>query len=237
MQVLDGLEKIPSWGTVPPLQKKSMPLLVVQGLSKRFEGHDLWKNVSFTLHASETVSICGASGSGKSTLLFAIGGLETVQSGSIVFQGKPIIGGENASIQGIGYIFQQYHLIEELTVRENIQYPLWVQTRTRAVPKCWEEIMEILGLKSLLDRLPTHLSGGEQQRVVIARTLLTQPTLLLADEPTGSLDEATGARVMELLLQTCRLMHTGLILVTHSVAFSKQTDRQMILKGGSLHEP
>lgn len=245
MSLSDRLEKqkdftvveTSSWETVPPLQKESIPLLVVQNLSKRFENRDLWKNVSFTLHAGETVSICGASGSGKSTLLFAIGGLETVQGGSIVFQGKPIIGGRKASIQGIGYIFQQYHLIEELTVQENIQYPLWIQTRTKEAPKDWEEIIEMLGLASLLDRLPMYLSGGEQQRVVIARTLFTQPKLLLADEPTGSLDEATGARVMELLLKTCRSMHTSLLLVTHSVSFAKQTDRQMILKGGNLYEP
>ena len=212
------------------------PLLSVKNLSKSFGTQPLWRDVSFSLHEGESLSICGASGSGKSTLLLAIGGLETVQSGTVTFDGCSVIGGRWAHIEGIGYVFQHYHLIEELTVRENLLLPFSIRFGSKQMPDIWDEVLDLLGLKELLERLPTVLSGGEQQRAALARAVLAKPKLLLADEPTGSLDEATGARVMELLLQVCQRFRTSLILVTHSATFATETHRRMMLKDGFLCE-
>ena len=217
-------------------QTVAKPLLAVENLSKSFGIQPLWRNVSFTLHEGESLSICGASGSGKSTLLLAIGGLETVQSGTVTFDGRPVIGGRQAHVKGIGYVFQHYHLVEELTVRENLLLPFSIRFGSRQMPDIWDEVLDLLGLKELLDRLPTVLSGGEQQRAALARAVLAKPKLLLADEPTGSLDEATGTRVMELLLRVCQRFCMSLILVTHSEAFAARTDRRMLLKDGFLRE-
>ena len=211
------------------------PLLTASCLSKSFGTQPLWRDVSFTLHEGESLSICGASGSGKSTLLLVIGGLETVQSGTVTFDGRPVVGGQRAHVEGIGYVFQHYHLIEELTVRENLLLPFSIRFGKK-MPDIWDEVLDLLGLKELLDRLPTTLSGGEQQRAALARAVLANPTLLLADEPTGSLDEATGTRVMELLLQVCRRFRMSLILVTHSQTFAARMDRRMLLKDGFLCE-
>ena len=213
----------------------SEPLLAVENLSKRFGTQLLWRDVSFTLHEGESLSICGASGSGKSTLLLVIGGLETVQSGTVTFDGRPVIGGQRAHVEGIGYVFQHYHLIEELTVRENLLLPFSIRFG-KQMSDIWDEVLDLLGLRELLDRLPTTLSGGEQQRAALARAVLAKPKLLLADEPTGSLDEGTGTRVMELLLQVCRRFRMSLILVTHSATFAAQTHRRMLLKDGLLRE-
>ena len=212
------------------------PLLAVENLSKSFGTQPLWRDVSFTLHEGKSLSICGASGSGKSTLLLAIGGLETVQSGTVTFNGRPVVGGRKAFIKGIGYVFQHYHLIEELTVRENLLLPFSIRFESKQMPDIWDEVLDLLGLREFLDRLPTTLSGGEQQRAALARAVLAKPKLLLADEPTGSLDEATGTRVMELLLQVCQKFRMSLILVTHSAAFAVRTDRRMLLKDGFLRE-
>ena len=211
------------------------PLLTASCLSKSFGTQPLWRDVSFTLHEGESLSICGASGSGKSTLLLVIGGLETVQSGTVTFDGRPVVGGQRAHVEGIGYVFQHYHLIEELTVRENLLLPFSIRFGKK-MPDIWDEVLDLLGLKELLDRLPTTLSGGEQQRAALARAVLANPTLLLADEPTGSLDEATGTRVMEVLLQVCRRFRMSLILVTHSQTFAARMDRRMLLKDGFLCE-
>ena len=211
------------------------PLLKVEGLTKIFGAQPLWQDVSFILKEGETLSICGVSGSGKSTLLLAIGGIEVVQSGKIEFCGHPVIGGRQTCVEGIGYVFQHYHLIEELTVRENLLLPFSMRFGQQYMPDIWDETLNLLGLTELLERLPATLSGGERQRAALARTVLAKPKLLLADEPTGSLDEATGARVMTLLLQICRRFRTGLILVTHSTTFASQTDCQMVLKDGRLH--
>ena len=211
------------------------PLLAVENLSKRFGTQSLWRDVSFTLNEGESLSVCGASGSGKSTLLLAIGGLETVQSGTVTFNGRPVIGGRRAYIEGIGYVFQHYHLIEELTVRENLLLPFSIRFG-KQMPDIWDEVLDLLGLRELLDRLPTVLSGGEQQRAALARAVLAKPKLLLADEPTGSLDEATGTCVMELLLRVCQRFCMSLILVTHSAMFAARTDRRMLLKDGFLRE-
>ena len=220
----------------PREQTVSEPLLNVEGLSKCFGTQRLWQDVSFVLREGETLSVRGASGSGKSTLLLVIGGLEIVQSGTIDFRGHRVSCGQQAFVEGIGYVFQHYHLIEELTVKENLLLPFSMQFGNKKKPDIWNDVLGLLELKPLLERLPTVLSGGERQRVALARAVLAKPKLLLADEPTGSLDEAAGVRVMTLLLQVCQQFRMSLILVTHAPVFAAQTDRQMLLKGGCLYE-
>ena len=208
-------------------------LLEVQAIAKRFDSAQeyLWKDVSFSLKPGTTISICGQSGSGKSTLLFALGGLTSIQAGRILFQGQPVICTQHPP-KDIGFIFQHYHLIQELNVEENILLPNFqhaVLEKDR-----WRTLIEALQLAPLLKRLPVHLSGGERQRVAIARALITCPKLLLADEPTGSLDEKTGAQVMNLFFYVCKTLNTSCILVTHNMLFAQQTDQQFYLEKGLL---
>ena len=216
----------------------AQPILQVNQLSKSFTPPAmLWQGVSFSLAAHESIAICGQSGSGKSTLLFALGGLEPIQSGTIEFNGQHIVAGRYRYTPGISYVFQHYHLIQELTVAENIFMATRLNPSAASPdPSYTETLLSTLGLKPLLNGTPSYLSGGEQQRVAIARALITQPQLLLADEPTGSLDETTGAQVMALLLQICATVQTGLILVTHNATFAQQTNRQFELKDGHLYE-
>jgi ABC-type lipoprotein export system ATPase subunit len=211
-------------------------LLIINGLSKCFGEKLLWHDVSFVLRAGETLSVRGASGSGKSTLLFAIGGLEMVQSGTIRFCGHRVDYNNRVFVDGIGYVFQHYHLIEELTVKENLLLPFSIKFGHGKQPDVLNEVLDLLELNKLLERLPMALSGGERQRVSLARTVLAKPKLLLADEPTGSLDEEAGARVMMLLFQLCQRFRMSLILVTHNPSFAAQTDRKMILKNRRLYE-
>ena len=213
-------------------------LLEVRDLSKAFQqpsgaSYTLWENVNFSLGAGESMSICGESGSGKSTLLFALGRLESVQSGKIFFEGNDISNEKPSNIKGIRYIFQHYQLVQELDVLENIVLPCHMQQRS-VDTKLLHLLLDTLKLEPLQHRLPAYLSGGEQQRIAIARALITQPKLLLADEPTGSLDEASGRNVMDLLFYVCKTLGTSFILVTHNVSFAKETDRVFYLKQGTL---
>lgn len=213
-------------------------LLEVCNLSKAFKNpsnnpHILWQNVNFSLGYGENLSICGESGSGKSTLLFALGGLESVTSGEIFFEGQAISTGKSHKLRGVRYVFQHYQLLNELDVRENILLPCFIQKCPVDV-KLLNLLLEALKLSHLQHRLPDCLSGGERQRIAIARALITQPKLLLADEPTGSLDEDSGRNVMDLLFYVCKTLNTSFILVTHNVSFAKETSRVFYLKRGTL---
>ena len=213
-------------------------LLEVRNLSKEFKQpsgvpYTLWQDVNFSLGFGESMSICGESGSGKSTLLFALGRLEEVQTGEIFFEGKNISNEKSSHIKGIRYIFQHYQLVNELDVRENIVLPCYMQ-RCSVDKKLLNLLLETLKLESLQHRMPVYLSGGERQRIAIARALITQPKLLLADEPTGSLDENSGRHVMDLLFYVCKTLGTSFILVTHNVSFAKETQRVFYLKQGTL---
>jgi len=213
-------------------------LLSVSGISKCFKDMQnadvyLWEDVSFDLSEGESVSICGESGSGKSTLLFALGGMEKIQSGSIEFCGKELGYKQKHFVPGIEHVYQHYQLIEELDVLENIVLPCQIKGQ-KVDSKLLDFIIESLKLKPFLHRSPTHLSGGERQRVAIARALVTKPKLLLADEPTGSLDEISGKNVMDLFFYVCKSLGTSFILVTHNVSFAQRTDKLFYLKQGSL---
>lgn len=215
-------------------------LLSVQHLTKSFQTSSqqpvcILNDISFSLQAGESMAVCGESGSGKSTLLFALGGLLPLDKGHIFFQQQPIVYNHLVASSEIGYVFQHYQLIEELNVEENIYLPSRIQQKT-VDRHFFNKIVDLLKIASLLQRQTTHLSGGECQRIAIARTLLTQPKLILADEPTGSLDEATGMRVMDLFFYVCQTLGTSFILVTHNAVFAEKTNKVFYLKRGKMSD-
>lgn len=201
---------------------------------------EVLKDVNLQVRAGESVSICGASGSGKTTLLQILGGLDNATAGEIFWTGEKITGRGNAFLAQartrlIAYVFQSYHLVPELTALENVL--LAAKIAGTPMKRAREEalaLLEKVGLQERVNHLPVKLSGGECQRVAIARALINHAPLILADEPTGNLDEHTGESVMQLLLQLCEQEKTALILVTHNNDFATRTQRKLILKDGVL---
>lgn len=201
---------------------------------------EVLKDVNLQVRAGESVSICGASGSGKTTLLQILGGLDNATAGEIFWTGEKITGRGNvflaqARTRLIAYVFQSYHLVPELTALENVL--LAAKIAGTPMKRAREEalaLFEKVGLQERVNHLPVKLSGGECQRVAIARALINHAPLILADEPTGNLDEHTGESVMQLLLQLCEQEKTALILVTHNNDFATRTQRKLILKDGVL---
>ena len=193
--------------------------------------------VNLTLGTGETAALVGESGSGKSTLLHLIAGLDHADDGSILVDGREIAGLDDAGRSAyrretVALVFQQFNLIPSLNVADNIAF----QARLNgADDKDWQaELVAALGIGGLEKRYPENLSGGQQQRVAIARALAAKPTLLLADEPTGNLDEAASAAVMALLLELVAKSGTTLLMVTHSATLANQLGRIFTLRGGVL---
>ena len=197
-------------------------VLSARGLQKSFASPAgplaVLRSVDLVVHAGESVSIRGSSGSGKTTLLQLLGGLVPARKNL----GK-----------GVGFVFQNYQLMPELNALENVLLAAQVAGRPAAAAEA-QALLESVGLGSRLRHLPAQLSGGECQRVAIARALINRPSVLLADEPTGNLDEATGAEVMRLLLEVVAQRGTALVLVTHSREVAARTDRQWVLSNGVL---
>ena len=181
----------------------------------------------------------GASGSGKSTLLGLLAGLDDPTEGEVVVADKYKLADLDedgrAAVRGemIGFVFQSFHLLPNLTALENVMLPLELAQKATAQADA-TAIMERVGLDHRLHHYPKQLSGGEQQRVAIARAFVVQPKLLLADEPTGSLDSATGEKIIDLLFQLNRETNTTLVLVTHDEKLAERCGRQLVLDGGKL---
>ena len=206
-----------------------MVVLGTIDLKKRFKlpGQkpiEVLKGVNFSVKPGEKVAIVGRSGAGKSTLLNILGGLERPTSGTVT---RP---------KNIGFVFQQYHLMPELTVLENVLLPSMAKAqryggsrKRRAV-----ELLEKVGLGDRMDHLPSELSGGEQQRVALARVLVTDPELVLADEPTGNLDAMTGSEILKMLSDLSAGSTTALVMVTHSPEAAAICDRVLSLEDGTL---
>ena len=193
--------------------------------------------VSFDLNAGVSLALTGESGSGKSTLLHLLAGLDRTDSGSIRIEGTELerLGDAELSAlrrQRIGLVFQQFNLIPSLDVRSNIAFH--ARLAGRLDPSWRDELVERLGLSGLLNRYPEQLSGGQQQRVALARTLAKRPILVLADEPTGNLDEASAASVLALMLDLVRASGAGLIMATHSLRIAGQLDRRLHLSAGRI---
>ncbi len=194
--------------------------------------------ISFEIPAKQTVAIVGPSGSGKSTLLGLMAGLDRPTTGSIQLDGTDIAGMAESQMakfrrEKVGYIFQSFHLIPTLTAIENVAVPLELSGMGRADDRA-AELLTAVGLSDRMGHYPVQLSGGEQQRVAVARAFACRPPILLADEPTGNLDSSTGAHVIELLLSLHRDHGTTLVLVTHDARLASSMRRVLSLRDGRL---
>ena len=194
--------------------------------------------ISFTIPTQQSVAIVGPSGSGKSTLLGLMAGLDQPTSGVITLDGTDITAMTESRMaqfrrEKIGYIFQSFHLIPTLTAVENVAVPLELSGETCAEDRA-AELLSAVGLSDRMGHYPVQLSGGEQQRVAVARAFACRPPILFADEPTGNLDSTTGAHVVELLLSLHRDHGTTLVLVTHDVALASLMQRVLSLRDGRL---
>jgi putative ABC transport system ATP-binding protein len=196
------------------------------------------EGISLSIPAKQTVAIMGPSGSGKSTLLGLMAGLDRPTTGSIELDGRDITTLSESSMaelrrEKVGYIFQSFHLIPTLTAVENVAVPLELSGERRAGMRA-AELLAAVGLSDRMDHYPVQLSGGEQQRVAVARAFVCRPPILLADEPTGNLDSTTGAAVIDLLLSLHRDYGTTLVLVTHDAALAALMQRVVSMRDGRL---
>ena len=199
------------------------------------------RDVSLSIAPGETVAVLGASGSGKSTLLHALGGLDTIDSGRIEIQGRSLAGlseralGEMRNAY-LGFIYQFHHLLPEFSALDNVAMPLFIRREdSSASRKRAAALLDAVGLSARAAHQPSQLSGGERQRVAIARALVTNPACVLADEPTGNLDDETAAVVFDLFLRIAREEGTAALIVTHDRSLAARCGRSLRLSGGIMH--
>lgn len=218
------------------------PAIAVSGLSKRVADASgeltILQNIDFTVQPAETLALVGASGSGKSTLLGLLAGLDTPSSGKVLLDGTDIFAldedGRAAFRKAkLGFVFQSFQLLAHLNAVENVMLPLELRGDNDARAKA-EAMLGRVGLSSRLRHYPKYLSGGEQQRVALARAFVTEPPLLFADEPTGSLDAATGEAIIGLMFELNRERGSTLVLVTHDPAMAARCGRTITIAGGRL---
>ena len=220
----------------------SSPLIEVEHVTKQVSDSTgvltILHDIDFSLRARESVAIVGASGSGKSTLLSIVAGLDVPTSGTVRLAGKDIFKLDEdarAAVRAehVGFVFQSFQLLGNLNALENVMLPLELQGRNdaRALAR---DMLDRVGLAERLSHYPKVLSGGEQQRVALARAFVVKPSVLLADEPTGSLDFATGEKVMELIFELNREAGTTLVLVTHDSGLAARCDRQIRIEAGRI---
>jgi putative ABC transport system ATP-binding protein len=208
-------------------------LIQVRALTKSIDTGthrvEILKGIDLEIPRGQFAAIMGPSGSGKSTLLGLLAGLDTPTSGQVILDGEDIthLGEDDMALlrgRKIGFVFQSYHLISTLTAEENVLLPMELAGA--------RELLERVGLGGRSDHYPVQLSGGEQQRVALARAFALRPPILLADEPTGNLDSATGSAVLELLLALNREQRTTMVLVTHEQSLAESADRRIVLRDG-----
>ena len=225
-----------------PTQSPAKPIIAVEHVLKSVTDStgtlDILRDIDFRLESGETVAIVGASGSGKSTLLSIIAGLDTPTRGTVRLDGQDLFalsedGRAALRAQKVGFVFQSFQLMGNLTALENVMLPLELADRSDA-RKAATEMLKHVGLGQRLGHYPKVLSGGEQQRVALARAFVMQPAVLLADEPTGSLDFATGETIMQLMFDLNREHGTTLVLVTHDRAIAQRCDRLISIEAGRV---
>lgn len=219
-----------------------MNLLEVKSISKTYGSGEMavhaLKNVSFSVPKGEFVAVIGESGSGKSTLLNILGALDAPTSGKVYIDGKDTFAMKEQSLtifrrRNIGFIFQAFNLIPELTVEQNMIFPLLLDYR-KPKKKDLEELLSVLNLTDRRSHLPSQLSGGQQQRVAIGRALITHPSLILADEPTGNLDTQNTSEVIALLKAASRRYEQTIIMITHNRSIAQSADRILQVSDGVL---
>lgn len=218
-----------------------------RGLVKTYRGGDggeinVLSGVDVGVSRGEMIAVVGASGAGKSTLLHVLGALDRPSGGDVLVRGESVAGKGDEALaairnRAIGFVFQFHHLLREFTAIENAMMPLWIagiarpEARRRAA-----ELLERVGLSRRASHRPAQLSGGEQQRVAVARALAMDPAVLLADEPSGNLDHANSDRLHELLAGIARDLEIGMVVVTHNRSLAGQADRVLLLEDGRLSE-
>lgn len=221
-----------------------MSILALQHVSKTYQSGSrkltVLDQVTFSIQAGETIAIVGPSGSGKTTLLGLCAGLDSSSTGSVLLNGEALERlneDQRAAVRSrdVGFIFQNFQLLPTLTALENVMVPLELKKKTNAKEKAME-LLDKVGLKDRATHYPTQLSGGEQQRVSIARAFANAPKILFADEPTGNLDTETGTMIENLIFDLNKEQGTTLVLVTHDLELAAKTQRIIHIKGGKIQE-
>jgi lipoprotein-releasing system ATP-binding protein len=213
-------------------------LLVAKDIWKQYGTVPVLKGVSLELSKGELVSIIGPSGAGKSTLLYIVSSLEKADKGQISFEGLAIDQMNNTQLAQfrntrIGFVFQFHHLLPEFTALENISIPGWIGKKDKkVVAKKAIELLDFLGLADKQDKKPHQLSGGEQQRIAVARALINDPSLIFADEPTGNLDSENAHAMHQLFLRLKNELNQSFLIVTHNEALAQLSDRTLAMKDG-----
>jgi len=218
--------------------------IVVDNLVKNYflngQTIEVLKGLSFSIKQGEFISLTGPSGIGKSTLLHILGTLDSPSSGSLIFSGEDVFARGQSYIarfrnENIGFVFQFHHLLPEFSALENVMLPLLVRrSETSRTKKIAEEMLDDVGLSHRVHHKPGELSGGEQQRVALARSLVNRPRLLLADEPTGNLDEKTGTGVFDLMQRVNKNLGVSVLLVTHNEKLAARATRKMVLSPSGI---
>ena len=218
-----------------------MSFIEVKNLNKTYSSGNIEvqavKNVSFEIEKGEVVVIVGASGAGKTTLLNVLGGMDTPTTGNVIIDGQDISNYKEKQLtqyrrEDIGFVFQFYNLVQNLTALENVE----LATQICIDPKEPKTVLEQVGLQDRINNFPSQLSGGEQQRVSIARAIAKNPKLLLCDEPTGALDYKTGKEVLKLLQDMARKNNMTVIIITHNQAITPMADRIIKMKSGQIEQ-
>jgi lipoprotein-releasing system ATP-binding protein len=220
--------------------EKQPALLVATDIYKNYGDISVLKGVSLEVNKAEMVSIVGASGAGKSTLLYIVSSLEKADKGQILFQNQDISVLSNKQLahyrnNQIGFVFQFHHLLPEFTALENICIPAWIgqkpkkQVETKAM-----ELLDFMGLADKKDKKPHSLSGGEQQRIAVARALINSPALIFADEPTGNLDSANAAALHHLFIKCRDTFQQSFLIVTHNESLAEMSNRTIHMKDGQI---
>ena len=220
--------------------EKQPALLVATDIYKNYGNISVLKGVSLEVNKAEMVSIVGASGAGKSTLLYIVSSLEKADKGQILFQNQDISALSNKQLahyrnNQIGFVFQFHHLLPEFTALENMCIPAWIgqkpkkQVETKAM-----ELLDFMGLADKKDKKPHSLSGGEQQRIAVARALINSPALIFADEPTGNLDSANAAALHHLFIKCRDTFQQSFLIVTHNESLAEMSNRTLHMKDGQI---
>lgn len=218
----------------------SPKLLVAKDLYKNYGPIPVLKGVSLEISKGELVSIVGASGAGKSTLLYVVSSLEKADQGSLFFEGQDIATLGNKALsqyrnEHIGFVFQFHHLLPEFTALENVCIPGWIAKKSKkAIEKKAMELLDFMGLADKASKKPNSLSGGEQQRVAVARALINDPHLIFADEPTGNLDSENAIALHELFIQLRDTMNQSFLIVTHNELLADRCNRKLTMKDGKI---
>ena len=215
-------------------------MIHIENIVKRFGSLEVLHGIEFSVERGEIVSIVGASGAGKSTLLQIIGTLMTPNEGSVTIDGKAIAGmsdGELSEFRNrhVGFVFQSHHLLEEFSSEENVMMPMLIAGVKRSeAQRRAKELLELVQMSHRLTHRPSALSGGEQQRVAIARALANNPSVVLADEPTGNLDTATREQIQRLFFDLRERTGQTFIIVTHDEALAEMSDRKIVMSDGRI---